>query len=444
MAAPNPNISNGTCYYAENTATKGDFFPCGNDAIQAWPCCKAGSFCLALGDANACWDAKSGNTYVAGCTDPSFGSPNCLHKPPLFHEQEWVAINQACTNLNSNTAKDGITNWTGCVVDNNSTELVKLPMASCTPYCELDHVLYAGISSLPAYASLPTLSGSSIFWQNNFVPPSTPAPGYSPGTPTGVVGTHPPNNKGGGSSSGLSTGAKAGIGVGAAVGGIILIAMLVSCVIWRKRHRQRQNLDPNMPPPAGQPYNQPYPPDMSNYPPSGGHPSPPLPYNTAYPHQNLHVPVAEFAGSAATPVAAYTGYKTELPADEPYPSPGKHPSPHQEYVEMDNGNQPVPANYLQPQPSPQGRASPGLSPSPGSPPLSAASTMLAPSPPTAYTGTVGHSRSTSSPSYSARVRQQEAGQGVYHSRSVSSSGVSPGTGTAGYSTEGGWEAGSYK
>ncbi|KAK4444189.1 hypothetical protein QBC34DRAFT_498457 [Podospora aff. communis PSN243] len=329
MAAANPHISNGTCYYAENTITKGDFIPCGNDAIQAWPCCKAGSFCLALGDANACWDAKSGNTYVAGCTDPSFGSPNCLHKPPVFHEQEWVAINQACTNLNSNSAKDGITNWTGCVVDNNSTDLVKLPMASCTPYCEPDHVLYAGISSLPAYASLPTLSGSSIFWQNNFVPPSTPAPGYTPGTPTGVVGTgHPPNHPGG-PSSGLSTGAKAGIGVGAAVGGIIFIAMLISCLIWRKRHRRRlqntnnpHNLDPNMPPPAGQLYNQPYPPDMSNYPPSGGHPSPPLPYHY---HQPLHAPVGEFA--AATPVAAYTGYKTELPADERYPSPSGKPSP---------------------------------------------------------------------------------------------------------------------
>jgi len=60
MAAPqyNPNLSNGTCYYVENTKTKGNFIPCGNAAIQAWPCCMAGSFCLSLGDANACWDAK--------------------------------------------------------------------------------------------------------------------------------------------------------------------------------------------------------------------------------------------------------------------------------------------------------------------------------------------------------------------------------------------------
>jgi hypothetical protein len=116
---------------------------------------------------------------------------------------------------------------------------------------------------------------------------------------------------------------------------------------------------------------------------------------------------------------------------------------------MENTTQPVPANYLQPHPSPK-RASP----SPGSPPLSAASTMLTPSPPTAQVG-VWHSRSASSPSYSERVRGQHgqgqdgSGVGVYHSRSVSSSGVSPGTGTGtmgtGYAgTEGGWEAGSYR
>lgn len=58
MTTINSGISNGTCYYAENTETKGDFVPCGNSAIQTWPCCKLGSFCLSLGDANACWEAK--------------------------------------------------------------------------------------------------------------------------------------------------------------------------------------------------------------------------------------------------------------------------------------------------------------------------------------------------------------------------------------------------
>ncbi|KAK5651933.1 hypothetical protein OQA88_11475 [Cercophora sp. LCS_1] len=350
MASYNPNISNGTCYYAENTETKGQFIPCGNDAIQVWPCCQLGSYCLSLGDANACWDAKTGNTYVAGCTDPSFVSPNCLRKPPTFHEQEWVAINQACKDLNANSGSDGITNWTGCVIDNNSTELVKLPMASCTPYCSSADIMYAGTSSLEAYASLPTITGSSIFWQNDFVPPPTPAVGYTPGTTNGVVPTSRPTGSpsGGG---GLSTGAKAGIGVGAAVGGILLIAILASLVVACLRRRKRQgNQQPphdpsNMSPGTnaaymGHGYHQ-HSQDMTTYPPSGGgHPSPPLPYTNAYYQHNMVSPAGY--DPSQTPAAAYTGHKseladtgytTELPADERFPahnlSPGQQSQPGQ-------------------------------------------------------------------------------------------------------------------
>jgi len=112
---------------------------------------------------------------------------------------------------------------------------------------------------------------------------------------------------------------------------------------------------------------------------------------------------------------------------------------------MDNGNNEIPSAFLAPhgQTQAQGQV-------PGSPPLSATSTMLAPSPPTAQAG-LYHARSTSSPSYSSRVAAAQLqgqgleggqGPGVYHSRSVSSSGVSPGYSST---TEGaGWEAGSYR
>ncbi|KAK4459444.1 hypothetical protein QBC42DRAFT_274346 [Cladorrhinum samala] len=338
MESYNPNISNGTCYYAENTETKGRFVPCGNNALQVWPCCQLGSYCLSLGDANACWDPNSGNTYVAGCTDPSFTDPNCLHKPPRFHEQEWVAINQACKNLNTNSANDGTTNWTGCVVDNNSTELVKLPLASCTPYCSASDVLYAGSSSLGAYASLPTLAGSSIFWQNNYAPPTTPAPGYTPGVPVGVVGTHKPTSSSSSSNDddgGLSTGAKAGIGVGAAVGGILLLAGLAGFLVtWSRRRKrqqrqqqQQQGFEPssNNLPPSTTPgysnhggYNQ-YSQDMSMYgpPSSGGYPSPPLPYSNTYYHHELGSSEGYSDPQGPAQGAAYMGYKSELPADEP-------------------------------------------------------------------------------------------------------------------------------
>ncbi|KAK4205492.1 hypothetical protein QBC40DRAFT_260756 [Triangularia verruculosa] len=245
MAVYNPNISNGTCYSTEDTPTKGDFIPCGNEAIQVWPCCHTGSFCLSLGEANACWDKTSGNTYIAGCTDPSFTDPNCLYKRDPFHQQEWVAINQACKNLNAASSPD-TTNWTGCKVPDNSTELVKLSLDSCTPYCNKDQILYPGSSSLAAYASLPTIPGSSIFWQNNYTPPTAPAAGYTPGETRGVVPTYTGKPSPGASTSpddaggGLSPGAKAGIGVGAAIGGILLLLLLAWSIILCKRKRRRQ------------------------------------------------------------------------------------------------------------------------------------------------------------------------------------------------------------
>lgn len=65
----NPDISNGTCYSSANSKSTGDFIPCGNVEFGNWPCCLAGNVCLDFGDANACWDHGTGNTYVAGCTD---------------------------------------------------------------------------------------------------------------------------------------------------------------------------------------------------------------------------------------------------------------------------------------------------------------------------------------------------------------------------------------
>ncbi|KAK4227127.1 hypothetical protein QBC38DRAFT_478410 [Podospora fimiseda] len=321
MPSYNPNISNGTCYYAENTETKGKFIPCGNDAIQVWPCCQVGSYCLSLGDANACYDVKSGNTYISGCTDPSFISPNCQHKPPLFHEQEWVAINQACTNLNAKSGTDGITNWTGCLVDNNSTELVKLPLASCTPYCSSTNILYAGSSSLAAYASLPTVPGSSIFWQSGYTPPATPAPGYTPKETTGVVPTSPLDSASD-TNSGLSTGAKAGIGVGAGIGGILLLALLAGLFVMYFRRRRRHRQQPSIPHSTAE-YGSPgfnhHSQDMTMCSPSSFiQPSPPVVYH----HEMGTAP--DYEPPTQTQVGANMGFRSELPADEQSPSYNSH------------------------------------------------------------------------------------------------------------------------
>ncbi|KAK1756553.1 hypothetical protein QBC47DRAFT_380144 [Echria macrotheca] len=333
----NPNLANGTCYYTENTAAKGNFLPCGNSAIKTWPCCMAGSFCLGIGDSNACYDASYGNTYVAGCTDPSFTSPECLHKPPAFHDMEWVPMNHACANLNtaSNTSSDSdITNWTGCTADQQkeaATALVKLPMASCTPYCASAYILYAGSSSLEAYASLPTLSGSSIFWQNNFVPPTAPAAGYTPGTPAGVVptqtgtaaGTAAPSSK----SEELSAGTKAGIGAGAAVGGLLLLFVVGSLVIYFvKRRREAALADGRRRDPKGRGDSAPLvhlSPDQAYYPqmtpyapyaPSQGYHLGMSPPSTSYSGASTYLPVRSTSPESA---GAYLGYKSELPAREP-------------------------------------------------------------------------------------------------------------------------------
>lgn len=50
------NVSNGTCYFAQQSETNGDFIPCGNIALGHWPCCKTGDVCLGFETANACYD----------------------------------------------------------------------------------------------------------------------------------------------------------------------------------------------------------------------------------------------------------------------------------------------------------------------------------------------------------------------------------------------------
>lgn len=82
---PNPNLSNGTCYYGKNNQTKGDFVPCGNIVFGNWPCCALGDSCLGFDQANACYDQDCQCTpgyksfplvWWTTCISPSFGA-NC-------------------------------------------------------------------------------------------------------------------------------------------------------------------------------------------------------------------------------------------------------------------------------------------------------------------------------------------------------------------------------
>ncbi|ETS85444.1 hypothetical protein PFICI_03469 [Pestalotiopsis fici W106-1] len=258
-----PNVSNGTCYFTQNTETKGSFIPCGNVALGHWPCCHTGDFCLSFDKANACYDPETGNTYLAGCTDAGFNDPACPWKSPQFNQQEWVAIHQCQIGTGSNDTK-----WGGCETSENSTELERLPNQSCDPYCST--ILFEGNTALPAYASLPNSTGSSIAWTSGFEPtavynPTTIATEVS-GTqvtitsiqtrplatsPTGTATqstptstTVPPTAA---SSEGLSTGAKAGIGVGAAGAALLFVATMLLFLLFRRRKRQaKANQDENL------------------------------------------------------------------------------------------------------------------------------------------------------------------------------------------------------
>lgn len=56
MASLDPNIANGTCYYAFDQAAGSELVPCGNDGIAHVPCCFAGDYCDAD---NTCYNNDS-------------------------------------------------------------------------------------------------------------------------------------------------------------------------------------------------------------------------------------------------------------------------------------------------------------------------------------------------------------------------------------------------
>lgn len=191
---------------------------------------------------------------MAGCTDPGFYSRACFRKPPEFHEQEWVAIFHCGEKTGKNQE------WGGCKVDDNSTELIVLPLSSCTPYCSSP--VYVGATNIPAFASLPTRAGGSIKWTSGFDPATrvASAPESVPPTTTtsmssAVTVTPPPTTVSmpsaatvtpspmatpalvPGEDNGLSTGAMAGIGVGAAGAVLLLVAVVLLALLVRRRRR---------------------------------------------------------------------------------------------------------------------------------------------------------------------------------------------------------------
>lgn len=86
MGYPDPNISNGDCYYMEDKRLDKAFIPCGNDDLGPKPCCQTGDVCL---ENNACYNADYGTTYLAGCTDKTFEDTSCPQKSPWDGKHRW-------------------------------------------------------------------------------------------------------------------------------------------------------------------------------------------------------------------------------------------------------------------------------------------------------------------------------------------------------------------
>lgn len=72
MSDLDPDIANGTCYYAYNEAAGDELVPCGNGGIDHVPCCFGGDYCDAE---STCYD-RSSESIFASQTSP--GNKNVL------------------------------------------------------------------------------------------------------------------------------------------------------------------------------------------------------------------------------------------------------------------------------------------------------------------------------------------------------------------------------
>ncbi|KAH8197007.1 hypothetical protein TruAng_008827 [Truncatella angustata] len=270
-ADANPNVSNGTCFSTEHTENRGGFIPC----------------------------------------DPGFNDRACPWKSQEFSNQEWVAIQQCQKGTGNND-----TQWGGCKTSPDSTELEKLPHQSCDSFCT--NTLYKGNTALPAFASLPSSTGSSIAWTNGFAPTLVYAPITSTAdlsgmattfasmqtrtptistTATQTISTSPTTliaTTSGDDS--LSTGAKAGIGVGAAGAALMIIVIILLALLFRRRKKRAQNTQSN----------------LALKPPKINPMDPYQPYQTYYSHQ----PTPKTRPDEQVDGTYAAGFKSELPANE--------------------------------------------------------------------------------------------------------------------------------
>ncbi|KAK3903291.1 hypothetical protein C8A05DRAFT_32984 [Staphylotrichum tortipilum] len=234
------SISNGTCVFTRGIVTDKIYIPCGNAAFGDISCCVAGDFCL---ENNACFNAKYGTTYLAGCTDPAYESPTCPDKK-AYSKIPWAGLIYCKPNR-----------WVACFESKSPVTVTKGEPCTCPPATETDLVAFSAPPVIPAVALLPTITGGLIEWQAGHLPTADPIPSSTmrgsdsiTATSTGSsstaispfpeqTSTIPPPTRG------LSDSAKAGIGIGAAMGAILLLGALSA--VWMVMRRRRNEQDSN-------------------------------------------------------------------------------------------------------------------------------------------------------------------------------------------------------
>ncbi|KAI1814201.1 hypothetical protein GGS20DRAFT_432002 [Poronia punctata] len=277
------SISNGSCWSNVNVALEHDYIPCGNVADGgSYACCHYGDNCLS---SNACYHARFGITYIAGCTSRDFSGPACQQKG-VFVNQSWVGLVRCDPDQFS---------WAGCP---EADEIVGTNPPSPNCKCSRDTTLFQDSPTLDNIARLPQSLGGIISWFPNHepMPVSTESPSSTltqattasstdNAHTTSISPTTPAPSPIESSPSGLSTGAKVGIGVGAGFGGLGIILLVLLTLLMRKRKsklRHKKSENPELTPLS-----------VDNEPQS----PPPQPNNGNH--------------------SVLGGFKAELPADEP-------------------------------------------------------------------------------------------------------------------------------
>ncbi|KAL1875786.1 hypothetical protein Daus18300_002977 [Diaporthe australafricana] len=311
MSAINLLISNGTCYYAPGKKATSNVIPCGNAASGTQQCCQEGDYCL---EYNVCFNANYTTTYLAGCTDEDFTSPNCPGKGTS--QQQLLNLVQCAGSESGNSVV-----WSACPAATTRTEIG--PPAACT-CTNSDNGILTGPKSFSPVASLPTAIGGTITFQPGHTPKTRGSATVTSTAADGQLTTMTEPIATGTSSSSttaapstaaadpsLSKGAKAGIGVGVAALAAGILALLAFLFVrYRRSHVRKSAVEAAA-------YHHPAAPgpDMmmtQSPPPQYGSPG-----STAYDSPSPQ----GMAASGYHP--GYTGFKSELPAVpmEPKPAP---------------------------------------------------------------------------------------------------------------------------